>query len=77
MRCAAVTVGVEEKAWRKAIAKSGGRENRSDKGEEWEVWCDPGQVVWRWGAWEWEDPGFEPVKTVRGESLVGSHSSKY
>ncbi|KIR26681.1 hypothetical protein I309_04451 [Cryptococcus deuterogattii LA55] len=65
MRCAAVTVGVEEKAWRKAIAKSGGRENRSDKGEEWEVWCDPGQVVWRWGAWEWEDPGFEPVKTVR------------
>ncbi|WVQ81516.1 hypothetical protein IAT38_003640 [Cryptococcus sp. DSM 104549] len=58
-------VGVEERVWRKAIAKAGGREGRADKGEEWEVWCDPGQVVWRWGGWEWEDPGFEPVKVIR------------
>lgn len=77
MRSAAVKVGVEEQVWRKAIAKSGGREDRSDKGDEWEVWCDPGQVVWRWGAWEWEDPGFEPVKLVRGKALFDFHRSRW
>ncbi|WVN87871.1 uncharacterized protein L203_103068 [Cryptococcus depauperatus CBS 7841] len=65
MRTACGKAGVEERVWRKAIAKAGGRENRLDKGQEWEVWCDPGQVVWRWGGWEWEDPGFEPTKVVR------------
>lgn len=38
--------------------------------EEWEVWCDPGLVAWRYGTWEWEDVGFEPTRLVRGMSLT-------
>ena len=36
--------------------------------EEWEAWCDPGLVAWRYGNWEWEDVGFEPTRPSRGES---------
>ncbi|ODN95727.1 hypothetical protein L198_04345 [Cryptococcus wingfieldii CBS 7118] len=68
MRGAGTRSGVEERVWRKAIAEEGGRSGDVNMGEEWEVWCDPGQVVWRWGPWEWEDPEFEPSKIVR-ESL--------
>ncbi|ODN74606.1 hypothetical protein L202_06962 [Cryptococcus amylolentus CBS 6039] len=68
MRAAGTRSGVEERVWRKAIAEEGGRSGDVSMGEEWEVWCDPGQVVWRWGPWEWEDPEFEPSKIVR-ESL--------
>lgn len=33
---------------------------------EWEAWCDPGVVAWRYGSWEWEDVGFEPTRPIRG-----------
>lgn len=36
---------------------------------EWEAWCDPGVVAWRYGSWEWEDVGFEPTRPVRGECV--------
>lgn len=36
--------------------------------EEWEAWCDPGLVAWRYGSWEWEDVGFEPTRPSRGKS---------
>ncbi|WVR09098.1 hypothetical protein IAU60_006160 [Kwoniella sp. DSM 27419] len=66
LKQAAEEVAVEQDKWRKAIAgiKSG------DRGEEWEAWCDPGQVVWRWGGWEWEDPQFEPFKVVKEPFLI-------
>ncbi|WRT69012.1 uncharacterized protein IL334_005994 [Kwoniella shivajii] len=55
---AADKIGVDVSKWRKSIAslKSG------ERGEEWQCWCDPGQVTWRWGGWEWEDHGYEPTK---------------
>ncbi|WWD21133.1 hypothetical protein CI109_105614 [Kwoniella shandongensis] len=53
---------LDEGVWKKAIAATREREH---KVEEWEAWCDPGQVVWRWGGWEWEDVGFEPFKVIR------------
>ncbi len=69
LREVAVNVGVDEEVWRKALS---GRKMRGDGvdevKEEWEVWCDPGTVVWRFDGWEWEDVGFEPVRVLRGES---------
>ncbi|WVF65576.1 hypothetical protein IAT40_000306 [Kwoniella sp. CBS 6097] len=61
LKGSAEKVGVDISKWRKALAscKTGGR------GEEWQAWCDPGQVVWRWGGWEWEDVGFEPFKVIK------------
>ncbi|OCF54535.1 hypothetical protein L486_08085 [Kwoniella mangroviensis CBS 10435] len=61
LREAAKSVGVEREVWKRAIAgiKSG------DRGEEWQCWCDPGQVTWRWGGWEWEDVGYEPGKVIK------------
>ncbi|WVW79292.1 hypothetical protein I302_101259 [Kwoniella bestiolae CBS 10118] len=58
---AAKAVGVERGVWKRAIAgiKSG------ERGEEWQCWCDPGQVTWRWGGWEWEDVGYEPWKVIK------------
>ncbi|WWC64076.1 uncharacterized protein I303_106683 [Kwoniella dejecticola CBS 10117] len=58
---AAKSSGVDKEVWKRALAdkKSGKR------GEEWESWCDPGQVTWRWGGWEWEDIGFEPFKVIK------------
>ncbi|WWC73141.1 uncharacterized protein I206_107107 [Kwoniella pini CBS 10737] len=58
---AAKSSGVDKEIWKRALAdkKSGKR------GEEWQTWCDPGQVTWRWGGWEWEDIGYEPFKVIK------------
>jgi hypothetical protein len=73
LKAAARDVGISEKVWVEGL---GSRKVDVDGlvGEmiedEWEVWCDPGTVVWRFGGWEWEDVGYEPVKIVRGESTM-------
>ncbi|WVQ93242.1 hypothetical protein IAU59_000307 [Kwoniella sp. CBS 9459] len=61
LRESAGKVGVEVGKWRKALASC----KTGERGEEWQAWCDPGQVVWRWGGWEWEDIGFEPFKVIK------------
>ncbi|CAD6583066.1 MAG: hypothetical protein TREMPRED_003464 [Tremellales sp. Tagirdzhanova-0007] len=62
LREAAVSVGVEEKTWRGALAGRIAGVDGEEVDEEWEVWCDPGTVVWRSGGWTWEDVGFEAVR---------------
>ena len=41
---------------------------RKGRMDEWEAWCDPGSVCWRYGAWEWFDAEFDPVRSYRGMS---------
>ena len=65
---AAASAGVDEEKWRKLLSVQKVRgEGEEVVREEWEVWCDPGTVVWRFGGWEWEDVGYEAVRIVRGE----------
>ncbi|EIW65853.1 hypothetical protein TREMEDRAFT_70468 [Tremella mesenterica DSM 1558] len=67
LREAAKECGVEEKVWKKALAlrlKKGKGEEELGK-EDWEAWCDPGYVVWRYGGWEWEDSGYEPFRVIK------------
>lgn len=54
--------------WAKAIAATRRRKSENEGEEaEWEVWCDPGMVVWRWGGWGWDEVEFDPIKRTRGE----------
>lgn len=70
LREAAGAVGINEDLWRTSLAGRRTREGEAEEvKEEWEAWCDPGTVVWRYGGWEWEDVGFEPVKLHKGESI--------
>jgi hypothetical protein len=61
--------GIDTATWTAAIAKQ--RKSKADDGESdlWEVWCDPGMVVWRWGGWGWEEPEFDLFKRSKGELL--------
>lgn len=58
---------MEDSDWMAALASKG-----VDRGgveyvkEEWEAWCDPGTVVWRYGPWQWEDIGYELTPIKRG-----------
>ena len=65
---AASEVGIPQNVWINALARKNDLdlEGRT-KGDEWEAWCDPGTVVWRYGGWEWEDVGYDPVRLVRGK----------
>ncbi|TXT13231.1 hypothetical protein VHUM_01632 [Vanrija humicola] len=66
LREAAAQCGVDTAVWQQAIAANRTKKAESDdNGEEWEVWCDPGMVVWRWGGWGWEEPDFDPIKRPR------------
>lgn len=68
LRDVATSVGVDEEVWRKALsARKTGIEGEKEVKEEWEVWCDPGTVVLRFGGWDWEDVGFEPARLPRGQ----------
>jgi len=70
LRDAAANVGVDEEIWRRALSvQRTGIEGEERIKEEWEVWCDPGTVVWRSGGWEWEDVGYESLKIARSECL--------
>lgn len=66
LKAAAKDKGIDTAVWTKAIATLRKRKDDADS-DMWEVWCDPGMVVWRWGGWGWDDPEFDPVKTRRGE----------
>jgi hypothetical protein len=68
LREAAAEVGIPGQVWVRALARKSEMdlEGRT-KGDEWEAWCDPGTVVWRYGGWEWEDVGYEQTKLIRGE----------
>lgn len=59
---------IDPNMWNKAIATLR-RKKLVDltEAEDWEVWCDPGMVVWRWGGWGWDEPEFDPIKRPRGE----------
>ena len=61
--------GVGEDLWVQQLAKSLD-EDAGDvvkrRAREWEAWCDPGTVIWRYGPWEWEEAN-DPVKAGRGE----------
>ena len=69
LKQAAEEVGVSMSAWIEALARTPDKEEDEprSRGDEWEAWCDPGTVVWRYGGWEWEDLGYEPSKVVKGE----------
>lgn len=54
--------------WKEALARRSELDEEGlARGDEWEAWCDPGIVVWRFGGWEWEDLANDPVKVVKGE----------
>lgn len=53
--------------WSKAISVSHRKRAEGEDESEWEVWCDPGMVVWRWGGWGWDEPEFDPIRRPRGE----------
>ncbi|KAL1407614.1 hypothetical protein Q8F55_007047 [Vanrija albida] len=66
LRDAAKQCDVDTTTWQQAIAANRRKKAEAeDNGEEWEVWCDPGMVVWRWGGWGWEEPDFDPIKRPR------------
>jgi hypothetical protein len=69
LREAAKEVGVDINLWLKALAlvKVADGKEVSVK-TEWEAWCDPGSVSWRYGGWQWEDVGYDVRRTSRGES---------
>jgi hypothetical protein len=81
LKHAAAKNGVAEKVWRAALHKKGkdGQGSAEDvdrarkaRMDEWEAWCDPGQVSWRYGMWEWFDSEFDPIKTYTGMSWYHS-----
>lgn len=67
LKSAASAKGIDTAVWTSAIATL--RKKKVDDGESdmWEVWCDPGMVVWRWGGWGWDEVEFDPVRGRRGE----------
>ena len=60
LKAAGKVAGVDEKVWKGALASKKARDGDDVVKEEWEAWCDPGYVVWRYGGWEWEDSGYDP-----------------
>jgi hypothetical protein len=69
LREAAKAAGVDLEMWLKALAlvKVSEAKEVSVK-TEWEAWCDPGSVSWRYGGWQWEDVGYDVRRSSRGES---------
>ncbi|KAL7421365.1 hypothetical protein Q5752_004250 [Cryptotrichosporon argae] len=67
LREAAADAGIDEAAWRAAIAR---RSDRAD--DEWEAWCDPGCVSWRWGPWEYDEPGYDAPRAKEYPQTVWS-----
>jgi hypothetical protein len=70
LREAAKELDIDSKMWIKALALvkvSEGKE--AILKTEWEAWCDPGSVSWRYGGWQWEDVGYDIRRSTRGESL--------
>ena len=67
LRQSAHEVGVNEKVWIHQLARSHADHGRKISREtmrwdsEWQAWCDPGTVFWRYGGWDWDDVGFEPT----------------
>lgn len=59
--------GVDPAVWMRSLAARLRGEN-SPLQEEWQAWCDPGLVMWRYGGWFWNDSEFDPVKSYRGQS---------
>jgi hypothetical protein len=71
LREVAKEVGVEQRIWLKALALVkyvDGKEVAQKT--EWETWCDPGSVSWRYGGWQWEDVGFEERRISRGKLRI-------
>ncbi|CAK9781686.1 hypothetical protein CC85DRAFT_310040 [Cutaneotrichosporon oleaginosum] len=62
---AAKANGIDVATWSSAIAGIRKRKADSSDSDLWEVWCDPGMVVWRWGGWGWDEVDFDPVKSRR------------
>jgi len=69
LREAAKEVGVNIKMWLKALALVKVQDGKEVSVKtEWEAWCDPGSVSWRYGGWQWEDVGYDVRRTSRGKS---------
>lgn len=70
LRQAAEHVGVDMEKWRLALRgkrrEEGPMEDRER--DEWEAWCDPGMVTWRYGNWKYFESEFDPVRPIPGES---------
>jgi hypothetical protein len=64
---AAGEAGISVAVWRDALARKGDDDERAKKTDEWEAWCDPGSVAWRYGGWDWEDPKCDIVTVAKGE----------
>ena len=79
LRESAGEAGVAEDLWRHQLSKpvvSDAGLRQRQWAVQWEAWCDPGTVVWRYGGWEWEDTsGYDPFKVVRGEFSRGREIS--
>jgi hypothetical protein len=69
LKCAAKEIQVDEKLWKRALGKRSftASPGEVDETEEWEAWCDPGMVMWRYGPWEYDDGQFDPIKRPRRE----------
>ncbi|ORX39115.1 hypothetical protein BD324DRAFT_311814 [Kockovaella imperatae] len=64
----AMESGVVEHIWIRQLSKPVDKEATEAvrrRAREWEAWCDPGTVMWRYGGWEWEDSANDPVRMVR------------
>lgn len=67
---AAAQAGVDVEVWRQSL-KGKPRDElvHGDKErDEWEAWCDPGLVTWRYGGWKYFDSEFDPVRPSPGTS---------
>lgn len=68
LRQVAKRYNVSQTHWIQVLSTVKRREGVEERISEWEAWCDPGLVSWRYGPWEYEDIGFEPSKLFRGTS---------
>jgi hypothetical protein len=69
LRAVAKAHGVDSSSWIQALAWSKVVDGQEvGRKLDWEAWCDPGIVCWRYGGWQWEDVGFDPYRLSRGES---------
>lgn len=74
LREAAKEAGIDMVMWEKALALVKVSEGKEVSVKtEWEAWCDPGSVSWRYGGWQWEDVGYDMRRSTRGESSLYFH----
>lgn len=67
---------IDPELWRKTLVGPKREDQSLEVRDEWEIWCDPGSVVLRYGSWTWYDEKFDPVPPVPGKSIDFDHPEK-